>query len=350
MRWRDRILGWLRLRQREEHSPLTRGRVDHVVILDGTMSSLEEGRESNAGLLYKLLTEVAAERRLSLRYEAGIQWHSWRNSLDVIEGRGINRQIRRVYGFIASRYRPGDRIFLFGYSRGAYAVRSLAGLIDRVGLLRSEHATERNIRLAYRYYQRDTDSPMAPVFRRKFCHDDVEIELVGVWDTVKALGLRLPVIWQWTEKPHLFHSHELGPHIRHGFHALALDETREVFDPVMWVTDPDHPGAVEQVWFRGAHGDIGGQLAGFDPARPLANVPLTWMLSKAEGCGLPLPEGWVGRFPCDPAAPSVGTWRGWGKVLLLRKRRVVGADPSESLHPTVGPRASGRLRVQAPRP
>ncbi len=113
----------------------------------------------------------------------------------------------------------------------------------------------------------------------------------------------------------------------------------------MWETDPAHPGAVEQVWFRGAHGDIGGQLAGFDPARPLANVPLTWMLSKAEGCGLPLPDGWDARFPCDPQARSVGTWRGWGKVFLLRKRRIVGADPSESLHPTVGPRYSGRVHA-----
>ncbi len=92
-----------------------------------------------------------------VRYEPGIQWRDWKGTLDVIEGRGINRQIRRVYGLLASRYRPGDRIWLFGYSRGAYAVRALAGLIDRVGLLRAEAATERNITLAYRHYRADPD-------------------------------------------------------------------------------------------------------------------------------------------------------------------------------------------------
>ena len=68
------------------------------------------------------------------------------------------------------------------------------------------------------------------------------IEMVGVWDTVKALGLRLPIVWQWTERPHLFHNHELGPHIRHGFQALALHETREAFSPVLWKTRPGHSG------------------------------------------------------------------------------------------------------------
>ena len=306
-----------------------------MVILDGTMSSLDPGCETNAGMLYKLLCEVAPTRRLSLRYEAGIQWQSWRHSRDVIEGRGINRQIRRVYGFIASRYRPGDRIFLFGYSRGAYAVRSLAGVIDQVGLLRPEHATVRNIRQVYRHYQADTRGKACAVFRDRHCHAEMPvIEMVGVWDTVKALGLRLPIIWRWTETPHRFHNHDLGPHIRHGFHAIARDETREAFAPVLWKTHDDWQGVVEQVWFRGSHGDVGGQLDGDDAARPLANIPLVWMLERAETCGLPLPDGWRARFPCDPDAASVGTMRGWGKFFIARRRRVIGLDPSESLHPT----------------
>ena len=100
------------------------------------MSSLLPGRETNAGLTFRLLREGGRIQRMSLYYEPGIQWTSWTQARDVIQGRGMNRQIRRAYGFLASRYRPGDRIFLFGYSRGAYAVRSLAGVIDRVGLIR----------------------------------------------------------------------------------------------------------------------------------------------------------------------------------------------------------------------
>ena len=333
-----RVLGWLKLGPRAETTPagltLTRGPVDHVVILDGTMSTLEPGCETNAGMLYKLLCEVAPTKRLSLRYEAGIQWRSWRTSRDVIEGRGINRQIRRVYGFVASRYRPGDRIFLFGYSRGAYAVRSLAGMIDRVGLLKADHATVTNIRQVYRHYQDPGSTEAARVFAKKYCHERTPIEMVGVWDTVKALGLRLPIFWRWTEAPYRFHNHELGPHIRHGYHALARDETREAFAPVLWHTNPDWDNVVEQVWFRGAHGDIGGQLDGDEVARPLANIPLVWMLERAEMCGLPLPVDWRDRFPVDANAPSVGTMQGWGKFFLVRRKRVMGLDPSESVHPS----------------
>lgn len=296
------------------------------------MSSLEPGRETHAGITFKLLSELPAAVAVALYYEAGISWPGWRRGHDVALGRGINRQIRRAYGYLASRYHPGDRIFLMGYSRGAYAVRSLAGVIERVGLLRADQATVRNVRQAYRHYQAQSDGAAAGAFSRAHCHEAVEIEMIGVWDTVKALGLRLPLVWSLAERRHAFHNHALGPLVRQGYHALALDETREVFQPVLWRCPPDWEGRVEQIWFRGSHGDIGGQLDGYEPARPLANIPLVWMLEKAESCGLPLPAGWRARFPCDPEAPSVGSWRGWGKLFLLRRRRRVGRDPSEALH------------------
>ncbi len=334
----ERLLRFLRIgRQVETHSPV-RGRdpVDHVILLDGTLSTLERGQETSIGLIYRLLRGQRALAHLSLYYEAGVQWHMWRDTADVAMGRGINRQIRRAYGWLANRYRPGDRIFLVGYSRGAYAVRSLAGLIDQVGLLKSEHATERNVKFAYRYYQRGGTSDFIPAFRRKYCREAVEIEMIGVFDSVKALGLRLPFLWMWTEPQHDFHSHALSPIVRNGFHALAHDESRAAFFPVLWETaDSDWQGRVEQVWFRGTHGDVGGQLGGFEASRPLSNVPLVWMLEKAEGCGLTLPEGWRAQFATDPDAPSVGTWHGWGKAFLLRARREIGRDPSERVHSSV---------------
>ncbi len=312
----------------------TRGPVDHVIIIDGTMSSLRDGRESNAGLTFKLISETQDSHSVSVRYEAGIQWQTWRKTMDVIEGRGINRQIRAAYWFLASRYRPGDRIFLFGYSRGAFAVRSLAAVIDQVGLLRPEHATERSVQVAYRYYERGGDAEACTRFRRLFCHAETPIEMVGVWDTVKALSFRAPIIWQIREKRTRFHNHALGRSIRHGYHALALDETRDAFKPVMWETTPGWPGHVEQVWFRGNHGDIGGQTGGDDRFRPLSNIPLVWMLSKAEECGLALPEGWRDRFPMDATAPSVSSFRRWGKIFVLRSKRRPGKDQSESIHPS----------------
>ena len=326
-----------------------RGPRDHVIIIDGTMSTLEPGHETNAGITYRLLSEAAQASATSIRYEAGIQWHTWRHTIDIIEGRGINRQIRRVYGFLASRYRPGDRIFLFGYSRGAYAVRSLAGVIDRVGLLKAEHATERNIQIAYRHYERALAGTAHRAFVRRFCHAGAPIEMIGVWDTVKALGFRAPVVWRWSERAHDFHDHRLGPHIRHGYHALALDETREAYTPVLWETPDDWQGHVEQMWFPGTHGDVGGQLMGRLEARGLSNIPLTWILEKAEACGLALPPDWRSRYPCDADAPSSGSWRGWGRFFILRSRRTVGADPSEAIHPTAARDAAPR-RWSMPRP
>jgi len=342
MRWQNWKGLFARLwprRLQEAHSPLApdRGAVAHVIILDGTMSSLAPGCESNAGLAYKLLC-ADNSRAVSIYYEAGVQWRDWRSTPDVLMGRGINRQIRRAYGYLASRYRAGDQIFLMGYSRGAYAVRSLAGMIDRVGLLRRSHATERNITQAYRHYQCAPDLAVVDAFAQAYCHADTPIEMVGVWDTVKALGVRLPIIWRWSEPAHAFHSHDLGPSIRHGYHALALDETRAAFDPVLWATSPDHDGRVEQVWFSGTHGDVGGQLCGYHAARPLANIPLVWMLERAEQCGLPLATGWRAQFPTDADAPSVSTWRRWGKLFLIRRARVPGRDPSERVHSSVAAR------------
>lgn len=336
--WTKTLLSLLRpgLRRGQSAYGKARGQVTHVLILDGTMSSLAEGCESNAGLTYKLLCEVTGAE-LSLFYEAGLQWEDWRRTHQILTGCGINRQIRRAYGYLASRYRAGDRVFLMGYSRGAYAVRSLAGMIDRVGLLQARHATERNILTAYRHYQATPGGEAAAAFTRAFCHEGVEIEMVGVWDTVKALGLRLPVLWRWTEGTHAFHNHRLGPTIRHGYHALALNETRKVFEPVLWDSPAEFDGEVEQVWFRGTHGDVGGQLGGFHPARPLANIPLVWMLERAEARGLNLPRGWRVRFPQDAEAPSVGTWQGWGKIFWIRAPRVVGRDRSERLHETIRP-------------
>jgi uncharacterized protein (DUF2235 family) len=337
-----------RIKDRLAHG---RGPATHVIILDGTMSSLAPGEETNAGLTYKLLREVGREANLTLYYEAGIQWRDWRGTLDVMTGKGINRQIIRAYGVLAGRYRPGDRIILIGYSRGAFAVRSLAGVVDMVGLVQAREANVRNIRTAWRHYRLAGKAGSLAAFRAAHCHPAVQIAAVGVWDTVKALGLRLPVLWRWAEASQAFHNHALGPHVARGFHALAMHETREAYAPVLWSTPDDQPARTEQVWFRGTHGDIGGQVAEFPAARPLANIPLVWMLDRLSGSGLPLPPDWRARFVTDPAAPSIGSWRGWGKLFLSRRRRVLGRDISERLHATAesaAPRGLALLPRLAP--
>jgi uncharacterized protein (DUF2235 family) len=313
---------------------MARDPITHVIVMDGTLSTLHPTMESNAGLTYRLLCETPASARLSLHYVEGIQWYRWRHLIDVAAGIGINAHIRRAYGNIASRYRPGDRIFLFGFSRGAYAVRSLAGIIDQIGLLKSEHATERHVRAIFRHYKRKSVSPGGQAFARRFCHSETPIEMIGVWDTVKSLGITYPLLWRLAPQPTDFHDHDLGPSVKHGYQALAMDENRTAFAPVMWVSHGDWQGHLEQAWFRGAHSDVGGDVKHFQAGRPLSNIPLVWMLERAEACGLQLPDGWRSRFPMDPDAPFHGSMRGLGKFYLLRKKRVQLADPSEYIHPS----------------
>ena len=347
----DRVISAFRQRgkRRAEAHPGLRGRgpVNHVILLDGTLGSLRPDRLTSIGMMYRLLRGSAPG--MSVYYGKGLQWREWHDTSDVWFGWGVNRQILRAYGWLAMRYQPGDRIFLIGYSRGAFAVRSLAGMIERVGLLRHEAAIERNVRLAWRHYEGETPASILQSFRAGLCHDHVRIEMVGVFDTVSALGVPLPFFLGWNEKRTRFHDHFLGHSVHHGYQALALDETRSAYEPLIWDSTDAAAERVEQVWFRGCHGDIGGQLGAFPEARPLANIPLVWMLERAEELDLPLPPGWRAQFPCDPAAPSVGNWRGWGKYSLMRAPRIVGRDPSERVHSSVpDPAPSDRRWILRP--
>jgi len=205
-------------------------------------------------------------------------------------------------------------------------------------------ATERNIRDVYRHYECDPTSASAQAFSRAKCIENVEIEMIGVWDTVKSLGLNMPLLWRYSVKSHAFHNHELSHNVKAGFHALALYETREAYKPVIWSSPDGFAGRVEQMWFPGTHGDVGGQLGGFEDARPLANIPLVWMLERAQMAGLPLPEGWAQRFPRDATAPMLGTFRGNGRFFISRRARKVMQDPSEVMHESVSLRATTAAR------
>ncbi len=312
------------------------------------MSSLRHGNETNIGLTYRLLSELGPNANMTLYYEPGIQWRGVKRAVEVLAGIGINRQIKRAYLFLARNYHPGDKIMLMGYSRGAFAVRSLAGLIDKLGLLRPAQISVETLDRMYCHYQEAPDSPAARAFRNARCHVETPIELVGVYDTVRALGLRWPIVWRFAPEAQAFHSHALGPCIRHGRHALAMDETREVYAPVLWSVPDGSPSDVVQMWFRGTHGDVGGQLGDWVAARPLSNIPLVWMLSEAERCGLPLPQHWRSRYLTDAHAPSVGTLRGWGVMFWNRRRRRFGSDPSERIHSSaVGSARAAGLAVMA---
>lgn len=307
----------------------------HILVIDGTQSKFAEGEETNAGLLYKLLKEAASPVETTFWYDPGIQGHRLWNWVTIASGWGINETIVEAYAHLCSKYQAGDRIYLFGFSRGAYAVRSVAGMISQLGLIRQSCATQRKIEAAFRLYERNDTGPASATFRDIHCHANVDIEMVGVWDTVKALGLPYPLLTYLAPMATEFHNTRVCAPVKNAFHALALDEDRTAYRPVMWEVERDWMGRLEQAWFRGAHSDIGGQIRGRTKSRGLSNIPLVWMLEKAEDCGLALPSDWKARFPRDPNAEAIGSRRGIAKFFLLRGKRIVGEKPGEFIHDSV---------------
>ena len=272
----------------------------------------------------------------SVHYIPGLQWGNWRTSWRVLVGRGLSAQIQEAYGVLAARYRPGDRIYMFGYSRGAFAVRLLSGIIDRVGLLRSEFATTRYVDRVWRRYR---GSRRSEDFKSRFCHVDVKINMMGIYDTVSALSVNLPWIAQILPNNYSFHNHRMSDCVLAGYHALALDETRAAYAPERWEADETGaPHEMEQVWFSGSHADVGGHLLGQETARPLANIPLIWMMEHAERHGLRLPETWREGLHINAKASSVGMSRGFGRFIWVRAKQQVKLSSFAWIHPSVSDR------------
>lgn len=307
---------------------------NHIIVIDGTQSRLDFGDETNAGILYKLIEENTNLKQQTLLYDAGIQGHGFWSWVTLASGLGINKSIQNAYAHLSSKYETGDKIYLFGFSRGAYAVRSLAGMIAQVGLLRKETAIERRILHAFRFYECERSNIILDEFKKNFCHKNVPIQMIGIWDTVKSLGFQYPFLYRLAPMATEFHNDKIGGAVRFGFHALALNETRTAFRPVLWDKEEGWKGHLEQVWFQGAHSDIGGHVWAFPQARPLSNIPLVWMLERAENCGLTLPKDWQKRFPCDVTAPPIGDRYGIAKLFLSRKKRQLGNYPNEYIHPS----------------
>ncbi len=199
-------------------------------------------------------------------------------------GVGLSENIGEAYRFLASNYLPEDEIWLFGFSRGAYTARSIIGLIRNSGLLKKCHLDR--FSSAYQLYRdrsKDTDpnSDVALNFKNSFSYIP-DIHFLGVWDTIGSLGVPDYVISRFLGHTWDFHDVTLSSTVKHAFHALAIDERRADFKPCLW--DGPNTDDRRQVWFPGAHSDVGGGY----PETGLSDCALTWMMTKAAGCGLAL--------------------------------------------------------------
>ena len=212
-------------------------------------------------------------------------------------GKGISRNIQDLYRFLCLNYASGDELWLFGFSRGAYTARSLAGMIHNCGLLKREHLAKTGE--AYTLY-RDRDdkskpgSERAKAFRAAYCWPDFGIRFIGVWDTVGALGIPLSPFRFWNKSQFQFHDVTLNPKIEFAYQALSVDEKRKPFEPSIWTRhkEASPTQVLEQAWFPGVHCNVGGGYADSG----LSDCALAWLWNRAKHAGLALnselmPEG-----------------------------------------------------------
>ena len=213
-------------------------------------------------------------------------------------GFGLFQKVKDGYSKIAQVYEEGDEIFIFGFSRGAYTARSLAGMIAICGLP-TKNFDQSLVDTAFAAY-RDRDdrerllSTLAPdaLF-------NAPIKMVGVWDTVGSLGIP-GAVFGIPDPLYGFLDTDLHPDVQNAYQALAIDEKRREFPPTLWTSKPAPGQVLEQVWFAGVHSDVGGSY----PETGLANITLSWMLSKALALGVELEAEAAKLYLPLPADPK----------------------------------------------
>ena len=287
-----------------------------VICADGTGNTTIKGRGTNVFKLYEAVDQIGHRYKPGLTpqvalYHDGVGTESvkWLRLLTGATGWGLSRNVKQLYGELARVYAPGDKIFLFGFSRGAFTVRTLAGLINACGILdlskyKTNAAFDLGVGDAYAEYRKQYNSWLTSLFhrtrkldaarvaelRRQFSVRIPEfesgakgklIEFMGVWDTVDAVGLpvRAADFVNRAIYNFKFPDRTLNTSVAHACHALALDEERESFKPVLWnesaTTEPER---IEQVWFAGVHSNVGGGY----PRQGMSLVALEWIMAKAE--------------------------------------------------------------------
>lgn len=275
-----------------------------VVTCDGTTNEVT-GDITNVLRLFRCL---ARNEQQVAYYDCGVgtianpdrifdRGRTWSRKLDSALGLSVREQAVSAYRFLLRNYQLGDRIFLFGFSRGAYASRAVAGMIHQLGLLRPEleHLGE----LAWSVYSgENVDFTVSQRFeggarfRKCFCLAETpRIDFVGVWDTVSSFG------W-FSDLKTLPHTAN-NPSIDHIRHAVAIDERRAMFRANHFrPRSTSQHKSVKEVWFAGSHGDVGGGYP--EKIGTLSKVSLDWMLREATGCGLVVDPDSLEHITNDP--------------------------------------------------
>jgi uncharacterized protein (DUF2235 family) len=317
-----------------------------ILCCDGTWNSADQ--ESNGHpcptnvikIAYRLCKHTADGTAQIIYYDQGVGTGNW---LDRIEGGasglGLEQNIHDAYIFLLANYEPGDEIYIFGFSRGAFTARSIGGMVRKCGVLKREFVQQYHPAEEL-YHDGDVHPDDAPAveFRQKFSYDPVLVKMVGVWDTVGALGIPLRGLRAHNNNELQFHDTELSGTVEYAFHALAVDERRAPFEPSLWAYKPKpEQKMVEQVWFPGVHSDVGGGY-GSKPGDPLlSDLALDWMISRAKLAGLEFDANVIGLHKTN-GQPTAELHNSMTAIYHLQPphvRPIAVDDPTQSLHPSV---------------
>ncbi len=285
-----------------------------VICSDGTGNTAGKERGTNVFKLYEAVELNGAKRQVAI-YDEGVGTQRMKvvKLVSGAFGWGLSRKVKELYAELARVYESGDNLFLFGFSRGAFTVRTLAGLIADRGIVTgfsSDRELRRGVRRAYKQYRYRyrTDleervrwmvtkivslvksilaGPPDEAETARAPRDAVPIRFIGVWDTVDAVGLPIDWLAQLLNAVvyrYKFPNYSLGSNVQQACHALAIDDERHTFHPRMWDEHSERTNRIEQVWFAGAHSNVGGGY----PSQGMSQVPLAWMMARAEAAGLQL--------------------------------------------------------------
>lgn len=317
-----------------------------VVLFDGTWNAPgDDGDIGAAGVtnvqkLRGALPERGADGVAQVvHYEKGVGTRWYNRLRGGAFGVGLSDILGRGYRFLVRHWEEGDQLFIVGFSRGAYTARSLVGMLRNVGLLAPAHVGRfREAEAIYRVRDEGPDSANAVTFRERYSRE-VRVQCLAVWDTVGALGVPLNS-FDWFNRPfYEFHDTELSGIVHNAFQALAIDEHRRSYEATLW--DPmSKPGQhIEQVWFAGAHCNVGGGYAAGDSR--LEDLPLHWMADRLRQAGLAID---LARLPPEPDAVREPLIDSYGRFLNGRYSRVADRHHralgrtvfgAEALHPSV---------------
>lgn len=284
-----------------------------ALFLDGTWNNVDDNTN-----VWRMKSLCAKSSEQLVYYSAGVGTQNGEQLSGGMFGIGINEEVLSAYEWLVEHYEPQARIFIFGFSRGAFTARSLAGFISICGLLKP--GSPLSLKQLYERYRKGTAKSV-----RELEHVDksilsledqwikehsrpIPIWFQGIWDTVGALGVPLPWIPKISQSEFTFLETDLRINYTHAYHALAIDEHRKTFAPTLWKKKtPKHgdtypPRSVDQVeqrWFVGAHANVGG---GYENDL-LAQIPLDWLMNKAIKHGLMFKE--KAAIEGDPTTCSI---------------------------------------------